>query len=298
MKASICVVTFRQENYILECLQSLVSQEANFEYEIIVGVDAGSDRTKDIVLKIAAEHPSKVKTIIHTNNVGASTNYRSVHSVAVGKYIAHCDGDDFWHPGKLQYQVDFLEANQSVVQCWHCATLIDNHGKTIGIFPSSLARFVYKRKLLVQDIALSYALVGQHSTHMYRKAYRPDLEAENDFLDYLVALKIATHGVSYYSKQKLSSYRVRLTETATSSNSAKKLAVDYLAIHAAKASKEYVNLAPFFKANIISRILFSYIKGHDVAECLTALKSFHGVRTEPFLVLKSILYFLAQKIRF
>ena len=95
-KVSVCVVTYNQKKYIRQCLQSIVDQEADFDFEVIVGDDCSEDGTREIVQEFVERYPGLVKAVLHEKNVGIVVNYRSVHDLARGEYIAHCDGDDLW----------------------------------------------------------------------------------------------------------------------------------------------------------------------------------------------------------
>lgn len=119
IKVSVCVVTYNQEKYIAECLDSLVSQETDFKFEIIVGEDCSTDGTRAIVQQYVDKYPDIVKPIFHKNNVGAVENVKQVYIAAKGKYIAHMDGDDMALPTKLQKQFDVMERNPQAVICSH-----------------------------------------------------------------------------------------------------------------------------------------------------------------------------------
>lgn len=119
IKVSVCVVTYNQEKYIAECLDSLVSQETDFKFEIIVGEDCSTDGTRAIVQQYVDKYPDIVKSIFHKNNVGAVENVKQVYIAAKGKYIAHMDGDDMALPSKLQKQFDTMEKNPQAIICSH-----------------------------------------------------------------------------------------------------------------------------------------------------------------------------------
>lgn len=114
-KVSVCVVTYNHEKYIAECLQSIVDQETNFDFEVIVGDDCSTDRTREVVQAYVEKYPGKIRTLLHGKNVGAAQNYYSVHNQAKGEYIAHLDGDDYWMQNKLQYQVGLLDEKPHLV---------------------------------------------------------------------------------------------------------------------------------------------------------------------------------------
>ncbi|PCJ25992.1 MAG: hypothetical protein COA97_06695 [Flavobacteriales bacterium] len=138
---TICVQTYNHENYIKECLVSLVNQQTNFEYEIIVGEDDSSDKTREICIKFASEHPDKIKLFLRDrNNViyvdGKPTgrfNFMQNLKESRGKYMALCPGDDFWIDSfKLQKQFDFMEENPDYSICYHEHIIVDEKSNFIA----------------------------------------------------------------------------------------------------------------------------------------------------------------------
>lgn len=135
---SVCLITFNHEAYIAQAIESVLQQETNFSFEIIVGEDESSDKTRDIVLKYRERFPGKVKVILgERKNViyvnGRPTgrrNFVNVLASASGKYIAFLEGDDFWiDPLKLQKQVDVMEAHPEYSVCGHWVINVDEDGK-------------------------------------------------------------------------------------------------------------------------------------------------------------------------
>jgi len=112
MKVSICVITYNHEQYIDACLQGIVSQVLDYDYEIVIGDDCSADGTLAICKKYAAEYPDKIKLIAGTANVGMTANGLRTFAACTGEYLAICEGDDYWtDPHKLQRQVDYLETH-------------------------------------------------------------------------------------------------------------------------------------------------------------------------------------------
>lgn len=120
---SICVQTYQHEQFIAQCLDSLLSQKTDFDFEIIVGEDGSSDRTAEICDSFAKNHPDKIrlfkrdqknKISIRGKKTGRF-NFLENLKAARGKYICLCDGDDYWtNDQKLQKQYQFLYENPEV----------------------------------------------------------------------------------------------------------------------------------------------------------------------------------------
>lgn len=123
-KLSIFVVTYNQESYIEQCLDSIVNQKVDFEYEIIIGEDCSTDNTGYLCDEFASKHPN-VKVFHHKNNIGHVKNWEFVLNHCTGKYIAMIEGDDFWtDTNKLQTQINFLEQNNDYVLTFHKVQLV------------------------------------------------------------------------------------------------------------------------------------------------------------------------------
>jgi glycosyltransferase involved in cell wall biosynthesis len=125
---SISVVTYNHHSYIKQCLDGILMQQTNFPFEIILGEDESTDGTREICIEYANKYPDKInlflrsrKDVIYINgNPTGRYNFIENLKVSKSKYIALCEGDDYWtDPLKLQKQVDFLEGNEEYGICFH-----------------------------------------------------------------------------------------------------------------------------------------------------------------------------------
>lgn len=127
---SICCITYNHEAYIAQALEGFLMQQTNFKVEIIIGEDCSTDRTRQIIEEYVLKYPGKINLITSEFNVGANQNCKRVFEAIRGKYIAICDGDDYWtDPLKLQKQVDFLEKNQNYIMCCHYSKRIKENNE-------------------------------------------------------------------------------------------------------------------------------------------------------------------------
>jgi len=132
---SVICATYNQQPYIQTCLDAILVQITDFDTEIIVHDDASTDGTTDIVCSYAERYPDKIRAIIQPAHVYSPTKRirLDLYKYTRGRYIALCDGDDYWRdPYKLYKQVNFLEANPQFVISYHDVDIIDAHGNTIG----------------------------------------------------------------------------------------------------------------------------------------------------------------------
>lgn len=125
---SICCTTYNQEKYVTQAIEGFLIQETTFPIEIIIHDDASTDNTVNII-KSFAEKDDRIVTILQEENQYSQNNKpwnNYVFPKAKGKYIALCEGDDYWtDPLKLQKQVDFLEANPDYGLCFHNVNVLN-----------------------------------------------------------------------------------------------------------------------------------------------------------------------------
>lgn len=115
---SIAIITYNQENYIAETLKSIIDQKHDYSIEIIIGDDCSIDSTRDIINSYKNKYPNLINTVFNETNLGLIKNFFNVVSKCNGKYFMVCAGDDYWLPGKIKTQIDFLENNPSIGMCY------------------------------------------------------------------------------------------------------------------------------------------------------------------------------------
>jgi len=128
--------TYNHGPFIRQCIESVLMQKTDFPFEYIIGEDCSTDETRAIVLELANEYPEIIRVITSDQNIGSKGNGRRCIRASRGKYMALCEGDDYWtDPRKLQKQVDILEANPDVVLCHHWQSLCvqDDRGKWVEV---------------------------------------------------------------------------------------------------------------------------------------------------------------------
>lgn len=197
-KVSVCVVTYNQEKYISQCLQSLVDQKADFDFEIVVADDCSTDATREIVRAFADKYPKIFRLYLHEKNIGAYKNFRFVHEQAVGEYVAHMDGDDYALPMKLQNQVDFLDVNIDCNMVFHRMIILKRDSKfNIVKCEKNVTHKKFFRKDIIEGIA-----IGANSSKMYRALLRNEELPDFDVVDYTVNVIQVGEGYAAYSSDK------------------------------------------------------------------------------------------------
>ncbi|MBL8002785.1 MAG: glycosyltransferase [Flavobacteriales bacterium] len=160
---SICCITYNHAAYIREALDGFVQQRTTFPIEVIVHDDASTDGTADIIRQYVREHPGLFKPILQTENQYSKQRglvTRNVFRAAKAPFIAWCEGDDHWtDPLKLQKQVDFLQANEAHVMCFHRAMLLKQGRMELHAIPEG----VDLRNVRVEDLLAEYNFIATGS---------------------------------------------------------------------------------------------------------------------------------------
>ena len=129
MKVSVLMITYNHEKFIEEALFGVLQQHVDFDIEFIIANDCSTDNTHKLITKHITDNNNKRITINYVNhpkNIGMMSNFSFALNQCKGKYIALCEGDDYWtDPLKLQKQVNFLEINQDFNICYHKALVFN-----------------------------------------------------------------------------------------------------------------------------------------------------------------------------
>ena len=119
---SVVMITYGHDQFISQAIEGVLMQKCDFEIELIIANDCSPDNTDEVVKKIIQNHSNSnwIKYTKHNENKGMMSNFIWAMQEAQGKYIALCEGDDYWTDSlKLQRQVDFLENNDKFSMCFH-----------------------------------------------------------------------------------------------------------------------------------------------------------------------------------
>lgn len=222
---SVVVLTYNHEQYIRKALDSILMQEINFKYEIVLGDDCSTDETRTILRAYEKDYPGIFKIIYREKNIGTTKNLYDVFMHCEGKYIAQLEGDDFWIDSyKLQNQVEFLETNDKYIGVAHsCNVLCSNMalGKGIEAFyhckDGSVFGFAeYKRKRFPgHTCTLVYRNIFLDFTYDYSIIYNADYYIG----DRTVNMLLTAQGYIYCMDRPMSVYRAVIKEGESNVNS-------------------------------------------------------------------------------
>jgi glycosyltransferase involved in cell wall biosynthesis len=146
---SVCCITYNHQDYIEDCIRGFLKQELTYNVEFLIHDDASTDQTQSLIKSLVGNDP-RFKLILREKNIKSTGKaiFPLLFKEAQGKYIAMCEGDDYWtDPLKLQKQVDFLEENPDCSFCFTRATKVFiNQDKPDQVYPHELKKTIYSPK--------------------------------------------------------------------------------------------------------------------------------------------------------
>ncbi len=205
---SVFVLAYNHGKYIAQTLDGILMQNVTFDYDIVVGEDCSTDNTRSILLSYAEKHPQRFKLILHEKNVGGLQNVISTLGACRGKYVAFCEGDDYWtDPNKLQKQVDFLEANPAFSFAFHdCLILRQESGKTHRrIGERSIDTVVDLKSALIENNMPTASMVCRNILDVNEL---PQWFLHTSKGDYGFVVLLAERGLGKYFPEAMSVYRI------------------------------------------------------------------------------------------
>lgn len=162
---SITLITYNQEKYVGQAIDSVLQQNINCGYEIVIVDDCSTDATYKICEQYYEAHKDVIRLYKNEVNVGATKNQLIACKKCRGKYICHLEGDDYWVDNlKLQKQYDFLNRHSEYIGVAHRNRVIDSSGKEIFIAPKR-----FKRVVRMKDFLKKYLFSG--TSTMYRNYF-------------------------------------------------------------------------------------------------------------------------------
>ena len=223
---SIVCDVFNHEPYLRQCLDGFVMQKTDFPFEILISDDASTDKSADIIKEYVSKYPSLFKPIYQSENqfsqgVGIWSDIQFPR--ATGKYIAICEGDDFWtDPLKLQKQVDILEADESLMACCTNSSLVDKEGTLIEeklsrpVVPDNRGGKYTLREFCEQNHTYPTASMVFRRTH-FDEICEKFRKTRNPFLgDWTLWIAILCFGNMYYLDEVTCAYRINPTSVTHS----------------------------------------------------------------------------------
>ncbi|MFC4338956.1 glycosyltransferase [Cupriavidus numazuensis] len=209
MKLSILLVTFNHAAYIRRALDSILWQDLDFSFEIVVADDASTDNTREIIAEYAGRDPRvSIRFLPESHNLGITKNYQRGFAAIDTEYVAIIEGDDIWSsPHKLSQQLAFLESHRECVLCaCNYFVYLEEEARYTERVPGSDGfRYLDSRQLIADN------LIGNFSTCLYRTSALRQLPVELFDVrayDWAVNIAVGRLGLIGFLNSPLSIYRI------------------------------------------------------------------------------------------
>lgn len=204
VKVSVLMLAYNQQQYIDEAIRSVVLQQTNFDYELIIGDDGSTDDTMARCREWQQRYPNRIRLLDHRENVGLARNFIRTYNQATGRYIAICEADDFWTDRrKLQIQADFLDAHPEYSMCFH---RVVNYYQADG--SKSLSNGRQKAEMTIADVAMCNYITNV-SIFYRRGLFGPLPQWMDQVTSYDLVMHLLTlqYGKVYYMRRVMAVYR-------------------------------------------------------------------------------------------
>ena len=209
---SIQCLVYNHEPYLRQCLDGFVMQKTNFCFEAIVHDDVSTDGSAAIIREYAEKYPDIIKPIYETENQYSKRDgslFKIMNAACKGKYIAMCEGDDYWiDPLKLQKQVDILESDDSVSMVYTSFKTVDSKGNLM-LRPDYEN---YKKRSFTGDVFYKLITSGNFimtlTTCFRKEIYENDvIKGYPVMLDYALFLGVSSTGKAVFLPEETGCYR-------------------------------------------------------------------------------------------
>jgi glycosyltransferase involved in cell wall biosynthesis len=209
VKVSVLCLTYNHERYIKNALDSFLSQKVNFNYEIVVRDDCSIDNTAAIVREYEREYPDIIHGIYEAENKGfkeIEQFVRAIKKYCRGKYIALCEGDDFWLDlNKLQIQIDYMEEHNDCLMSVHNAVMLN----CLNGHMKAMNPYLEEKDIFLDELIMQYrGNVPTASMIIRKEEYELDsFFGEIGVGDIPLQFRCAARGKIHYFDRIMSLYR-------------------------------------------------------------------------------------------
>jgi glycosyltransferase involved in cell wall biosynthesis len=206
MKVSVLVFAYNHVRFIRQALDSVLMQQTNFDFEVVVSEDCSTDGTREIVFQYARAHPDKIRLLLSAVNIGAARVDERGFNAARGEYIALLDGDDYWtSPHKLQEQVEFMGTHPEYSLCFHYQEYVDAEGRRMLYQYPHRSKLCWSLKDILEDCTI------ETSSALLRRSMLPPLPDWYflcPFGDFPIWVLCVQNGPAGYLDRSLGAYRI------------------------------------------------------------------------------------------
>lgn len=213
-KISVALITYNHAKYIAQALDSIFAQQLDEAWELVVGDDASTDGTYEIIQEHLSRHPATVQWLERGTNLGMHRNGLRTMAACRGKYVAILEGDDFWTaPHKLRTQTAYLDTHDECAACFHPVNVVDDQGRPLNeVHPGQRPPFLQLQDLLRSNDIPTCSM-------MFRRALLPEMPASIQTLamtDWPLYIQLARRGPVGCIDEVMACYRRHNSGTWTS----------------------------------------------------------------------------------
>lgn len=232
---SVCMITYNHESYISQAIEGILAQKTDFHFVLVIGEDCSTDNTRKICQEYKEKYPNKICLLLPKRNLGMQLNFIDTLKASIGKYIAICEGDDYWTDSyKLQKQIDLLEAEEQdgiVAVATNCS-VSDLNGNVVKkeslVIPPVNEEGVYTLHDFFKNSHQYPTLTVVFRNRDMNFILENMKKLSNPFLgDWILWILLYQQGSFYFMNQVTASYRINPNSVTHTVNAIKRWEADF-----------------------------------------------------------------------
>lgn len=206
VKVSVAMIAYNVEKYLVEAIESVLSQEVSFRVELVIGEDCSTDTTREIALKYQKQYPTIIKVLLPDKNQGLTPNCVATINACTGEYIALLDSDDYWtNENKLQLQVDFLDTNPEYAGSGHQSMKIyDDKSAPESLFGEQIEKDYFVNDMITHRKFHTSSFIFRGEYWLKSGGIPPNISSNERAIYPMVAI----FGKIHYLKESMCVYRI------------------------------------------------------------------------------------------
>ncbi|WP_019671567.1 glycosyltransferase family 2 protein [Eudoraea adriatica] len=296
---SVPMITYGHEAYIIEAINGVLNQECKFNIELIIADDNSPDNTEEVVCKFLKDHPRKhwVKYTKHKENKYMFKNAQWSLDQSRGKYIAICEGDDYWSdPFKLQKQVDFLEENPDYGLVYTKARVYEE--KTQKFFKPLLGSEIIKKGILYKNPIPTLTTLMRNDLYKLYVAEEKEMRDEWAMGDYPMWIWFYYNSRIHFMNETTTVYRKLQNSASNFEDSKKQMAFKNNTIKIQKYyAKKYLSDTEYLKLKNL--ILYDYYFTSLILDPTDSILYYNELKTtEELNQITKIKLFILERLKF
>lgn len=222
IKVSVIMLVYNHEKYLQQAIESVIEQQVDFEYELLIGEDKSTDNSLQIIRKYEHKYPNIIKVFSREKNYGAVRNSYDLYMHSSGQYMTHLEGDDYWcDPNRMQKQVDFLEAHKEYIACAHKFHVVNKNGQVY--YDRDFECQFFQDNPYTKHTFEKGLMISHGNTLLFRNIFLDNniktnfwMDFENIAGDYTLTALLVLNGKIYCMPEYMSCYRKVIDNNSSS----------------------------------------------------------------------------------